>query len=611
MKTGKQHIQSLRDGREVYILGQRVDDVTTHPAFRNSVTTAASLYDYLGQNPEQMTFASPDTGVLVSRCWQLPHNYAELVERREALAAWAELHYGFMGRAPDHVASCISGMYMGLDVFEESDPARAAALADYYRYARDRDLFLIYVIINPLADRARSAHEQGSESAIARICDRDSFGITVKGAKMLGTSAIMANEVFVTSIQPLKPGDEPYALSFAVPMNTPGLKILARKSYEWAAGSTFDHPLSSRFDENDAVLYFDEVRVPWERVFVAGDVAMCQKQFHATPAHVYQNYQCQIRLMVKLRFLAGLGRMIAQANGIESFPQVRETLGQLAAEAAMVESLVRAMEIKGEQRGAYFVPDRHTLYAAQVLTQQLYPKVIATLRGLAGGSMIMLPSGVEDFADPKVADYTLRVQGSAAMAPEARVKLFKLAWDAVGSEFASRHTQYEMFYAGADFVTKGHSYRTYDWDDAAALAGRLLAGYNLKDGTKVMKIQKEHKEFHQLDMNEGWHTPQGYPAGIQHKILAGHLDEVNKKGTRTRLLRIGPGVFTTKPFIHEYWEEVYVLSGDLIVGNDEKGENGVPYPQNSYACRPPGIYHGPFKSVEGCVLLEIHYFDEQ
>jgi hypothetical protein len=166
-----------------------------------------------------------------------------------------------------------------------------------------------------------------------------------------------------------------------------------------------------------------------------------------------------------------------------------------------------------------------------------------------------------------------------------------------------------MFYAGADFVTKGHSYRTYDWQGAEAIAERLLAGYNLRDESRVMKVQKEHKEFHELDMNAGWHTPEGYPAGIQHKILAGHLDEANKKGSRTRLLRFDAGVYTTKPFIHEYWEEVYVLSGDLIVGNDEKGENGASYPPNSYACRPPGIYHGPFKSVNGCLLLEIHYYE--
>src|SRR4029079_19373060 len=126
-------------------------------------------------------------------------------------------------------------------------------------------------------------------------------------------------------------------------------KIFCRKSYEWAAGSTFDYPLSSRYDENDAVLYFDQVRVPWERVFIAGDIQMCQKQFFATPAHVFQNYQCQIRLMVKMRFLVGLARRIAAANGTENFPPVRETLGQLAAEAASVEAFVMAMEAKGSR----------------------------------------------------------------------------------------------------------------------------------------------------------------------------------------------------------------------------------------------------------------------
>jgi 4-hydroxyphenylacetate 3-monooxygenase len=483
MKTGAEHLRCLRDGREVFIRGERVADVTTHQAFRNAVSSAAALYDYQSapENLEKMTFVSPDTGGRVNRCWQLPAGYDELVARREALAAWAETHFGFMGRSPDHVASCLSGMYMGLEAFEAYDPARADALREYYRYARDNDLFLTYAIINPLADRTRSAHEQPND-LVAHISDRDSQGITITGAKMLGTSAIMANEILVTSIQPLKPGDEPYAVSFAVPMNAKGLKILSRKSYECSAASMFDNPLASRYDENDPVLYFDDVKVPWERVFIAGDVAMCQKQFHATPAHVYQNYQCQIRLMVKLRFLAGMARMIATANGTENFPQVRETLGELAAEVAMVEGLVHAMEVRGSQRGPYYVPDRHMLYASQVLTQRLYPKVITTLRNLAGGSMIMLPSGFEDLADPELSNYALRAQGSAALSPMERIKFFKLAWDAVGSEFGSRHTQYEMFYAGADFVTKGHSYRTYDWDAATALVGRLLASYDIEPG---------------------------------------------------------------------------------------------------------------------------------
>jgi hypothetical protein len=124
-----------------------------------------------------------------------------------------------------------------------------------------------------------------------------------------------------------------------------------------------------------------------------------------------------------------------------------------------------------------------------------------------------------------------------------------------------------------------------------------------------MAVEKEHKEFHRLNFGEGWEPIPGYPSGMEHKILAGHLDEVKKKGSRTRLLRIGPGVFTTKPFIHEYWEEVYVISGDLIVGNDEHGRNGESFLANTYACRPPGAWHGPFKSETGCILLEIHYYD--
>ena len=125
-----------------------------------------------------------------------------------------------------------------------------------------------------------------------------------------------------------------------------------------------------------------------------------------------------------------------------------------------------------------------------------------------------------------------------------------------------------------------------------------------------MAIEKEHKEFHRLDLNEGWVPVPGYPPGIHHKVLAGSLDEARKRGNRTRLLRIGPGVFTTKPFIHEYWEEVYLVSGDLIVGNDAQGKGGEAFDAPTYACRPPGVYHGPFKSDRGCLLYEFHYYDE-
>lgn len=484
-KSGQKHRDSLQDGRALYIEGAKVNDVVTHRAFKNVVASVCRMFDFANapENSEAMTYVTPEGG-RANRIWQLPATYEELRTRRAGLEAWTSLHAGFMGRAPDHVASCISGMYMGLDVFEAYDPKRAKSLADYYRYARDNDLYLTYVIINPQADRSKGAGEQADPYLTAAVVDRDAEGITIRGAKMLATGGVVANEVLVTCIQPLKPGEEIYAVSFAVPMNAKGLKILSRKSYEAGAHSVFDNPLASRFDENDAVLYFDDVKVPWDRVFVDGDVAMCQKQFHATPAHVYQNYQAMIRLSIKLRFLIGLARGITETNGVTQIPQVRETLGQLAAEAGMVDALVAAVEIKGRKSGQYFVPDPHTLYSAQVLCQQLYPKVLNTLRDLAGGGLIMLPSSVLDFANPELAPLIAKTQQSPAASSMERVKFFKLAWDAVGSEFGSRHHQYEMFYSGATFVTKGHAFQTYDWDASAKLVQTMLKSYTLEDGLK-------------------------------------------------------------------------------------------------------------------------------
>lgn len=482
IKTSAQHIESLRDGRNVYINGERVEDVTIHPAFANSVTWLSKLYDYQHENLELMTTVDADTGERYNRIWQLPRSQEDLKQRRMALEAWTGLSCGFLGRAPDHVASCISGMVMGIERFQRYDKARAENLLNYYRYARDNDLYLTYVIINPQADRSKSTGEQKDAFLTAGIAAEDESGLTIRGAKMLATGGIMANEVLVTCLQPLKKGEEEqYAISFAIPMNAPGLKILSRKSYEEHNKSVFQNPLSSRFDENDALLYFDDVKVPWDRVFVHRDTEMCMAQFHETPAHVYQNYQAQVRLMVKMRFLAGVAYRTAEINGIISLPQVRETLGQIAAEAAISESFVNGMENKGQQLGQYFVPDRHLLYAAQVIAQQLYPNFIARLRDLAGGGVIMLPSSTKDFANPEMRALIEKTQQSPVACAEERVKFFNLAWDAIGSEFASRHTQYEMFYSGATFVTKGASFRTFDWKRSADLLDAFAAQYDLQD----------------------------------------------------------------------------------------------------------------------------------
>lgn len=483
VKTARAHLDSIRDGRQIHINGEVVTDVTAHPAFRNSARSIAGLYDVQADpaNLDRMTFEVPGGTGRVSRLWQLPRSYKELVGRREALQAWAEATCGMVGRSPDHVGSSLAGMVMGLKVFEDHDPKRAKALRDYYHYAREADLFLSYVIINPQADRGKSAGEQPGDDLVARVVDEDTLGLTIRGAKMLGTSAVFANELMVSGFMGLQQGEERFAFTAMVPVNAPGLKLFSRKSFEQAAVSTFDYPLSSRFDENDAVVWFEDVRVPWDRVLVNQDLRMSQAQWHDTRAHVFQNYQCQVRLMVKLRFLAGIARKIAETNGIVAIPQVREQLGVLAAKATTIEAMVRAMEADGERFGEYFVPNRAILASTQVIAQTLYPEIVDSIRTLAGGGLIMLPSAAGDFAVPAFARIIEKTQRSPVATPEERVKLFKLAWDAIGSEFGSRHLQYEMFYAGPAFVTRGHAFRFYDWDRAKGMVDDFMDGYGLPE----------------------------------------------------------------------------------------------------------------------------------
>jgi 4-hydroxyphenylacetate 3-monooxygenase len=486
-KNGKTYIESLRDERIIYIDGRRIADVTRDTAFASAVASAARLYDFQAEpdNLELMTFRSPTNGERVNRAWQLPRNYKELVQRRRALEQWAKLTCGMIGRSPDHVASTLAGFRMGLAAFHAYDPKRAAALDDYFTYARDNDLFLSYVIINPQADKARSAREQPDAQLVASIVDEDGEGITIRGAKMLATSGVMANELLVSGFQALQAGDEAYAFTAAVPLSTTGLTLISRRSYEQNATSVFDYPLSARFDENDAVVYFNDVKIPWDRVFVCRDLKMAQAQWHDTRAHVLHNYQCMIRLTVKLRFLLGLARKIAETNNIINYPQVRETLGLMAAKVNNIEALVVAMETVGEAFEGYFVPNRSMLCTAQVIAQTTYPEIVEEIRKLAGGGLIMLPASYEDFHDPHTNAIIQKTQRSPIASPIERVKLMKLAWDAVGSEFGSRHLQYEMFYSGASFVTRGNAFRFFDWNGVKSSVEEFIGSYDLPVGKNL------------------------------------------------------------------------------------------------------------------------------
>ncbi len=480
-RKGTDYIQSLRDGREIFINGELIKDHVDHPAFRNAVRSAASLYDYQAANQEQMTFTTP-TGQQVNRSWELPDTREKLIKRGLAAQAWAEQSYGWLGRSPDHVPAAITGMITHIDVFEDYDKKRADALRGYYEYARDRDLAMTYTIVNPQGDRSKLAGEHDDKYHSLGVVDEDAEGITVRGAKMLGTSAPLAEEVLVGVQNPLKEGiDDIYALSFAMPLAAKGIKILSRKSYEQSAHSEFDNPLAARFDENDAVIYFDDVKVPWDRVFIYKKTSMCRAQFHATAAEILMNTQSQARYTVKLKFLAGLARRMAETTGVINFPAIQESLGNLASQAMVIDGMFRSLIHDPAERNGFFFPRQLQVYTTQAYSQELYPTFINSIRKLAGGGVIMLPSGVEDFDNPEMAKLIGKTQYSSIASPEDRVKVMKLAWDALGSEFGSRHTQYEMFYNGPHFAALMRVFGAFDWSGATGMVDELLGSYSRAD----------------------------------------------------------------------------------------------------------------------------------
>ena len=484
MRSGAQYVANLCDDRSVFLEGQRVANVAQHPAFAPAVRAVASLYDLALDPASQMAYTppEPDASAPANKVFMIPRSRDDLAARRLASRRWAEATHGFFGRGPDHVAGFLAGFASAPDVFARSGSRAAFGenVVRYYRMVRDNDLYVTYVIIPPHVDRTKIQPGQAEAFIqVGVVAERDD-GIVVRGSQKLGTGTAISDELFVSCMVPQKPGDEDYALSFAVPVASRGLKLYPRRPYAPAQTGAYDYPLSSRFDETDALAVFDDVFVPWERVFVYRDVDLTRNQFFLTPAHVLGNTQAQVRLAVKMQFIAGVARKIASMSGSDSNPQTVDMLGDLAYLAASVEGMVLAAEAncRIDQRGVAW-PDPRFLYAMMGQQAELYPRALHLLRLLTTSGVIQLPDSQVTMLSPDTAADVQRYVRSSQVASEEHIKLYRLAWDLIGSEFASRHHQYEMFYAGAPSVGKAHAFRNYRYDEAVAQVDRFLASYRL------------------------------------------------------------------------------------------------------------------------------------
>ncbi len=478
MRTGSDYLASLRDGRQVFVDGERVKDVTTHPAFREAARSVARLYDIAAapENRELMTFKSPATGAPVWNCFLVPKSHAELRARRLFSEKWAEATFGLMGRSPDHVASFFSGYAAVPGVFAAGGQKFGDNLLAVHRRMRDEHLYLSYAIVPPQIDRSKPAHKQSDPALYAGVVKERDDGIVIAGAQQLATGGPISDWIHLSCIHPLQPGDENYANCLAIPVGAPGVKLYPRRPFALRADNSFDYPLSSRFDESDAYVVFDNAFVPWENVFIYRNVELSRDQWWKTTAHSLGNHQAQVRYVTKLRFMMGLAKRMNEMTGNEANPAVAIMMGELAALASIYESLLISHEVMAtvDEDGVLW-PSRTSLYAASAMQSEFNGRMLEIIRELAGSAFITLPSSLKDFENPETAPDMERYMRSASTDGKSRVALMRLLWDFIGSEFGSRHQQYEKFYGGASFVVKQNMFRNYDFKRATALVDAALA----------------------------------------------------------------------------------------------------------------------------------------
>ena len=482
--NGDEYVESLRDGRQIYIHGQRVEDVTTHPAFRNSVRSIARLYNAL-HDPATRDVLTTETdtgsGGYTHPFFKAPHSAADLVAGRDAIAAWQRLTYGWMGRSPDYKAAFLATYGPNADYYAPfADNARR-----WYKEAQERVYFMNHTLVNPPVDRDKEIHEV-SDVFIHAVKETDE-GVVVRGAKMVATGSALSNYNFVSYHGNVPIKKEEYALSFFAPMDHPDIKLLCRPSYEFmaaAVGSPFDYPLSSRFDENDAVLMFEDALIPWENFLIYGNLEIAST-YHLTGFIWRALLQGCTRLAVKLDFLCGLFLKAVDAIGTVEFRGIQASIGELLAWRHTFWALTDAMCHNAvPSAGGSVLPNIEAASAYRILSNQAYPIIKGIIENQTAGALIVHPSSALDWKNEELRPYLDRFyRGSNGYEAVDKIKLVNLLWDAIGSEFGGRHELYERNYFGNHESIRFETLLVADVTGATkrykGFAEQCMAEYNL------------------------------------------------------------------------------------------------------------------------------------
>lgn len=465
IRTGAQYLEALnRQKRELWIRGEKITTgVADHPAFRNITQSVAHLYD-MQHDPElqdEMTYRSPTTGDRVGLSFLQPKTQDDLIAKRIMMKHWADFSGGMMGRSPDYLNADVMALAAAADYFGQNDPRFADNIRNYYEYLRENDLCTTHTLIHPQANRAAGPAGQPSPYIAARVADTTDQGVIIRGARMLATLPV-ADEilVFPSTVIQNRPEDQAYAYAFAIPCDTPGLKFLCRESFDYGRPH-YDHPLGSRFEEMDAVVIFDDVVVPWDRIFLLGNGDLCNRMYSETNAVVHMSYQVLAKNLAKAEFVLGVMAKLADTINIGQFQHVQEKIALTAMVVETLKAYQRASEADARiDRWGLMTPAFAPLNAMRNVFPRIYPTLIQFLQRLGASGLMALPS-VEDLSVPELRPYIDQYFQAANASADERIRLFHLAWDIAVSSFGQRQVLYEQFFFGDPVRMASAYYQSY------------------------------------------------------------------------------------------------------------------------------------------------------
>lgn len=477
IRSGKEYLDRLREHpREVWVAGERVHDVAGHPAFAAVARQLAALYDMQVDPRYANVLSGRDrgSGEICGTSFLPAHSVEDLRVRREGIRLWAEASFGLLGRSPDFLNATLLALWESRDFFAQFDSSWSDNLDAYYRFVRKHDLFLSHALVTPQNDRTKASHEQADLHL--RVTREVDGGIIMNGARMIATLGPIADEILLYNLPGLKPGDEDHAVIFAVPAHAPGLRQICREPYTLDAGrSSFDHPLSSRFEENDALLVFNDVFVPWERVFSYRNTKAAGEMYPRTSIRNHTAYQTNIRALAKMQLATGLAMEVARATAADSFLHVQQMLGECITYVEHLKSGLARAEAEAEQApDGSWRPALPPLQNLRIMMAHAYPRVIEVLQVIGAGGFMLMPSAA-DFQVPELADDVNKYYAGAKLSSLDRVRLFKLAWDLAGEAFGQRLVQYERYYAGDPVRNLAGFYLSVDNSDYHRLVNAALA----------------------------------------------------------------------------------------------------------------------------------------